>query len=75
VGANGIGIIVVDGDDNKMAVQGFRKDIMPNPSADAGVMSGDVIEMINGITPQHPEEAVNLLRNAKGRVILTVTRK
>lgn len=75
VGANGIGIIVVDGDDNKMAVKGFRKDIMPNPSADAGVMSGDVIEMINGITPQHPEEAVNLLRNAKGRVILTVTRK
>lgn len=75
VGSTGFGFLLVDGDDNKLAIKGFRKEVNPNPSLDAGMLVGDIIESINGKIPANPEEAIGIMKLAKGKVNVTVLRK
>ena len=77
VGADGIGISGTDGPDGKIIVKDFRKmpNNAPNPSHQSGLCIGDIVEKINGIVPSNPTECAQLLKGAKGKVTLTVTRK
>jgi len=77
VGADGIGISGTDGPDGKIIVKDFRKmpNNAPNPSQQAGLRIGDIIDKINGILPSNPSESAQLLKAAKGKVTLTVIRK
>ena len=82
IGIYGIGLIVAnDSNDSsnnqQMVVKELRK--MPNgitnPSELAGVKIGDIVEMINGIYPKSLQDAVNMLKNVKDTVTLSVIRK
>jgi hypothetical protein len=77
VGPDGIGISGTDGPDGKIIVRDFRKmpNNTPNPSQQAGLRVGDVVEKINNVIPSNPTECAQLLKGAKGKVTLTVTRK
>lgn len=77
VGADGIGISGTDGPDGKIIVKDFRKmpNNAPNPSQQSGLCIGDIVEKINGVIPSNPTECAQLLKGAKGKVTLTVTRR
>ena len=45
-----------------------------NPSELAGIKVGDIVEKINGDTPGTLQDAVNLLKNSKNSVTLTILR-
>ena len=47
----------------------------PNPSEQAGVRIGDIVEQIDGQRPRDLHEAVAMLKNAKNSVTLVVVRK
>lgn len=47
----------------------------PNPSQQSGLCIGDIVEKINGVIPSNPTECAQLLKGAKGKVTLTVTRR
>jgi C-terminal processing protease CtpA/Prc len=79
IGPHGIGLVVTDDDggSGRMIVKDLRR--MPgdarNPSEQAGVRVGDIVERINGEIPRNLAEAVNLLKNAKMSVGLAVLRR
>jgi hypothetical protein len=77
VGTNGLGVVVVPTSNNQMSVKEYRN--MPegvvNPSKEAGVLIGDIIEEINGAPLTSPEESVKILRGARGWIKFTIRRQ
>jgi hypothetical protein len=73
---NGIGVIVSDSATGQLVVSGFRDmpNGMPNPSVEAGMLAGDVLEQINGRTPATPQEAGALLKASRGAIPFAVLR-
>lgn len=73
---NGIGVVVSDNAMGQLVVSGFREmpQGLPNPSVEAGMEVGDILEQINGKTPANPQEAGALLRASKGATPITVLR-
>ena len=77
IGANGIGLVVTDDESsNYIIIKDLRKmpDNAINPSELAGIKVGDIVEKINGDTPGTLQDAVNLLKNSKNSVTLTILR-
>ena len=77
IGANGIGLVVTDDESsNYIIIKDLRKmpDNTVNPSELAGIKVGDIVEKINGDTPGTLQDAVNLLKNSKNSVTLTILR-
>lgn len=77
VGSNGLGVVVVPSAANQMLVKEYRAmpDGVPNPSKEAGLLVGDVLLELDGTPLTSPEEAVKLLRKAKGIIKFTVKRQ
>ena len=76
IGQNGMGVIVSDNKVGQLVVTGFREmpGNEPNPSIEAGMAVGDILERINGSTPKTVQEAGTLLRSSKGAVPLAILR-
>lgn len=77
IGQYGIGVVVIDTPAGQLQVQDFRAmpNNLPNPSLEAGIKAGDIIEKINGKTPTSSKEAGELLRAAKDAAVFTVLRR
>jgi membrane-associated protease RseP (regulator of RpoE activity) len=73
---SGIGVIVSDSSTGQLVVSGFREmpNGMPNPSLEAGMQVGDILEQINGKIPATPQEAGMLLKASKGATPFAVLR-
>ena len=77
IGSNGIGLVVTDDESsNHIMIKDLRKmpDNSPNPSEIAGVRVGDEVERINGEAPSNLQDAVNMLKNSRHSVTLTILR-
>ena len=78
IGASGIGLVVTDDETTShIIIKDLRKmpDNSVNPSELAGIRVGDEVEKINGEIPSNLQDAVNMLKNSKNSVTLTILRK